>query len=105
MFFQKHTYVFSETYLCFFRDITMFFQRHNCAFSETPVTPREKPVCKRQLRMLPKRSPQAHTAGASHIPHPSPYVSQGRPAGGSLLRHPGDGTPCLRLNLRIRFIR
>ena len=37
MFFQKHTYVFSETYLCFFKNTPMFFQKHTYDFSETHV--------------------------------------------------------------------
>ena len=35
MFFQKHTYVFSKTYLCFFRNIPMIFQKHTYVFSKT----------------------------------------------------------------------
>ena len=35
MIFQKHTYDFSETYLCFFRNIPMIFQKHTYVFSKT----------------------------------------------------------------------
>ena len=33
MFFQKHTYVFSETHVCFFRNIPMIFRRDRGVFS------------------------------------------------------------------------
>ena len=36
MFFQKHTYVFSKTHLCFFKNIPMIFQKHTCDFLRNP---------------------------------------------------------------------
>ena len=32
---KKHTYVFAETYLCFFKNIPMFFQKHTYDFPKT----------------------------------------------------------------------
>ena len=38
---KKHTYVFSETCLCFFKDTPVFFEKHRCVFfrdsQRTPV--------------------------------------------------------------------
>ena len=49
MFFQKHTYVFSKTYLCFFRNIPMIFQKRACDFSETPYALRYA-LCIREVQ-------------------------------------------------------
>ena len=51
MIFQKHTYVFPKTYLCFFKNIPMFFQKHTCVFSEKPCALRYA-LCLRQMRQL-----------------------------------------------------